>query len=69
MGLLATLALVRPTPPMAAESGGGSDPGADGRLRAKPLPRALSDTPAQEPGEHVLGLTGPRDGLIHVPPG
>jgi phospholipase/carboxylesterase len=26
------------------------------------------DSSAGQPGEHVLGLTGPRNGLIHVPP-
>jgi phospholipase/carboxylesterase len=68
MGLLGTLALAGPVPLLVAESGGGSNPGADGRLRVRPLPRALSDSSAGQPGEHVLGLTGPRDGLIHVPP-
>ncbi len=68
MGLLGTLALTGPMPLMAAESGGGSNPAADGRLGARPLQRGLSDAAAEKPGEHVLGLTGPRDGLIHVPP-
>jgi phospholipase/carboxylesterase len=69
MGLLGTLAMTGPLPLMAAESGSGSDPAVDGLLLARPLRRALSDTAAQKPGEHVLGLTGTRDGLIHVPPG